>query len=227
VQNITRVRGIPTDDGLALFQQDGLPLFHEINAYYFRGDSLERYDLMTERVEVVRGGPSPIYASQAAAIVNNITVTGSDTPEGRAQLTTGTTGLYRLDLMQSGRLADRTYYAVGGFVRRNDGYRDNGFPTDRGGQIRANLKPRQWITEDHGQLSRRPQRLLSADPDRGSTQSLGVARQVHRLFRWNDQLACAQECEYQISGRHRRHPGPTSRSRERPPPAIRQHRPAI
>ena len=140
VQNITRVRGIPTDDGLALFQQDGLPLFHEINGFFFRGDSLERYDLMTDRIEVVRGGPAPIYASQAAAIVNNVTVTGTDVSRGKAQVTVGTTGLYRLDAMQSGPLGDRTYYAIGGFIRRDNGHRDNGFPNDRGGQIRANLK---------------------------------------------------------------------------------------
>lgn len=83
VQNITRVRGIPTDDGLALFQQDGLPLFTEINGFFFRGDSLNRYDLMTNRLEVVRGGPAPIYASQAAAIVNSTTVTGGEQTRGR------------------------------------------------------------------------------------------------------------------------------------------------
>jgi iron complex outermembrane recepter protein len=134
------VRGIPTDDGLALFQQDGLPLFHEINGFFFRGDDLDRYDLMSERMEVVRGGPAPIYASQAAAIVNTVTATGTDVARGKAQVTVGTTGLYRLDAMQSGPLGDRTYYAIGGFIRRDDGHRDNGFPNDRGGQIRANLK---------------------------------------------------------------------------------------
>lgn len=140
VQNITRVRGIPTDDGLALFQQDGLTLFHEINAFFFRGDDLNRYDLMTERVEVVRGGPAPIYASQAAALVNNITVTGTDTSRGKAQLTLGTTGLYRLDGVQSGPLGANNYYAIGGFIRRDDGHRNNGFPNDQGGQVRANFK---------------------------------------------------------------------------------------
>ena len=30
VQNVTRIRGIPTDDGYAVFQQDGLPLFQSI-----------------------------------------------------------------------------------------------------------------------------------------------------------------------------------------------------
>ncbi|TFW16350.1 TonB-dependent receptor [Duganella callida] len=140
VQNITRVRGIPTDDGLALFQQDGLPLFTEINGFFFRGDSLNRYDLMTKTVEVVRGGPAPIYASQAAAIVNSSTVTGTDQTRGKAQVTLGTTGLARLDLYQSGKIDDKTFYAIGGFIRQDDGHRDNGFPNDKGGQIRGNIK---------------------------------------------------------------------------------------
>ena len=140
VQNITRVRGIPTDDGLALFQQDGLPLFTEMNGFFFRGDSLNRYDLMTRTLEVVRGGPASIYGSQAAAIVNSSTVTGTETTKGKAQLTLGTTGLGRLDLYQAGKIDDKTFYAVGGFIRRDDGHRDNGFPNDRGGQIRGNIK---------------------------------------------------------------------------------------
>ncbi|MCU6499175.1 TonB-dependent receptor [Rugamonas sp. A1-17] len=140
VQNITRVRGIPTDDGLALFQQDGLPLFTEINGFFFRGDSLNRYDLMTKSIEVVRGGPAPIYASQAAAIVNSSTVTGTDKTRGKAQLTLGTTGLARIDAYQAGKIDDNTFYAVGGFLRQDDGHRDNGFPNDKGGQIRGNIK---------------------------------------------------------------------------------------
>ena len=141
VQNITRVRGIPTDRGYLIFQQDGLPLYHEIDGYFFNsGEGMNRFDLMTERVEVVRGGPAPIYASNAAAIANNITVTGGEQARGRAQLTLGDSGLYRLDLMQSGKLAENTYFAIGGFLRQHDGYRDNGFPNDKGGQIRANIK---------------------------------------------------------------------------------------
>jgi iron complex outermembrane receptor protein len=140
VQNVTRVRGIPTDDGYALFQQDGLPLMTEINGYYFRGDSMNRYDLMTKTIEVVRGGPAPIYASQAAAIVNSTTVTGTSTTRGKAQVSVGTTGLKRLDAYQAGQIDDKTFYAIGGFVRQDDGHRDNGFPNDRGGQIRANIK---------------------------------------------------------------------------------------
>jgi iron complex outermembrane receptor protein len=140
VQNVTRVRGIPTDDGYALFQQDGLPLMTEINGFFFRGDSMNRYDLMTKTLEVVRGGPAPIYASQAAAIINSTTVTGGPKTQGKAQVTVGTTGLKRVDAYQSGKIDDRTFYAIGGFVREDDGHRENGFPNDRGGQIRANIK---------------------------------------------------------------------------------------
>lgn len=141
VQNITRVRGIPTDRGYLIFQQDGLPLYHEIDGVFFNsGEGMNRFDLMTERVEIVRGGPAPIFASSAAAIANNITVTGDADPRGKAQLTLGDTGLYRIDAMQSGPVGENSYFAIGGFLRQHDGYRDSGFPSDKGGQIRANFK---------------------------------------------------------------------------------------
>lgn len=141
VQNITRLRGIPTDRGYIIFQQDGLPLFHEIDGHFFNsGEGMHRFDVMNERVEVVRGGPAPIYASGGAAIVNNILREGGEQTQGRSQLTIGDTGLYRAEAFQSGPLSERTYYSVGGFLRQHDGYRDNGFPNDQGGQLRANIK---------------------------------------------------------------------------------------
>jgi iron complex outermembrane receptor protein len=141
VQNITRLRGIPTDRGYIIFQQDGLPLFHEIDGHFFNsGEGMHRFDVMNQRVEVVRGGPAPIYASGGAAIVNNILAEGGDETKGKAQLTLGDTGLYRAEAFQSGALSEDTYYSVGGFLRQHDGYRDNGFPNDQGGQLRANLK---------------------------------------------------------------------------------------
>ncbi|WP_161829706.1 TonB-dependent receptor [Steroidobacter agaridevorans] len=141
VQNITRLRGIPTDRGYIIFQQDGLPLFHEIDGHFFNsGEGMHRFDVMNERVEVVRGGPAPIYASGGAAIVNNIMREGGEQTQGRSQLTIGDTGLYRAEAYQSGPLSDNTYYSVGGFLRQHDGYRDNGFPNDKGGQLRANIK---------------------------------------------------------------------------------------
>ncbi|WCP13993.1 Vitamin B12 transporter BtuB [Sphingobium sp. AntQ-1] len=140
VQNIYRIRGLPNDGGFVSFQQDGLPLFHENDGVFFRGDAILKQDLMTDHVEVVRGGPAPVYASYSGAIINAITVTGNDVARGKAQLTLGDTGLYRLDAYQAGPLGKNTYYAIGGFIRQHDGYRDNGFPNDKGGQIRANIK---------------------------------------------------------------------------------------
>ncbi|MET1755923.1 TonB-dependent receptor [Novosphingobium sp. RD2P27] len=140
VQNIYRIRGLPNDGGFVSFQQDGLPLFHENDGVFFRGDAILKQDLMTQRLEVVRGGPAPVFSSYSGAIINAITREGQDTSKGAAQVTLGDTGLYRLDAYQSGPLGNDTSYAIGGFIRHHDGYRDNGFPNDRGGQIRANIR---------------------------------------------------------------------------------------
>jgi outer membrane receptor protein involved in Fe transport len=140
VQNVYRLRGIPNEGSFQAFHQDGLPIYHDNDGPFFKGDVLNRVDLMTRTVEFVRGGPAPIFASNASAIYNSITVTGSDTPAGAVRLTLGDTGLYRLDAYQSGPIGDRTYFAAGGFVRRHDGYRPNGFPSDDGGQFRANIR---------------------------------------------------------------------------------------
>lgn len=140
VQNVYRLRGIPNEGSFQAFHQDGLPIYHDNDGPFFKGDVLNRVDLMTRTVEFVRGGPAPIFASNASAIYNAITVTGSDTPAGAVRITLGDTGLYRLDAYHSGPIGNRTYFAAGGFVRRHDGYRPNGFPSDDGGQFRANIR---------------------------------------------------------------------------------------
>jgi len=96
VQNVYRLRGIPNEGSFQAFHQDGMPLYHDNDGPFFKGDVLNRVDLMTRTVEFVRGGPAPIFASNASAIYNMITVTGSDTPAGAVRLTMGDTGLYRL-----------------------------------------------------------------------------------------------------------------------------------
>jgi iron complex outermembrane receptor protein len=141
VQNITRLRGLPGDRFGMIVQQDGLALFPQSDGWFFNsGEGMNRFDLMTQRVEVVRGGPAPVFGSGASTIINNITVTGSAQPRGQAQLTLGDNGLYRVEAFQSGAINEDTFYAIGGFLRYAEGYRKNGFPNDKGGQIRANLK---------------------------------------------------------------------------------------
>lgn len=140
-QNVTRIRGIPGDRFGVIVQQDGLGLYPQSDGFFFNsGEGMNRFDVMTQRIEIVRGGPAQVYGSGASAIINNITVDGQSQPGGTAQLTLGDQGLYRAEAYQAGALSKDTYYAVGGFIRYNEGYRNNGFPNDRGGQIRANLK---------------------------------------------------------------------------------------
>lgn len=139
VQNVYRIRGIPNEGSFQAFQQDGMPIYGDNDGNFFKGDVLNRTDLMTRTVEFVRGGPSPVFASNAAAIYNQITVRGTDTPEGAVRVTVGDTDLYRLDAYSAGPLGQNTYYAIGGFLRQNDGARYSGFPADKGGQVRANI----------------------------------------------------------------------------------------
>lgn len=146
-QNIYRVRGIPNESNFFTLQEDGMLIYGENDGFFFKGDVMLRPDLMTRSVEVVRGGPAPIFADNAAAILNLITRQGGEVAERGARLTLGDTGLYRFDGFASGKLADRTYYALGGFYRRHQGYRDNGFPSDTGGQLRLNIRHRL----DHGE----------------------------------------------------------------------------
>jgi iron complex outermembrane recepter protein len=148
-QNIYRVRGIPNESNFFTFHEDGMLVYGENDGFFFKGDVMLRPDLMTQRVEIVRGGPAPIFADNAAAIFNLITRQGGEVPERGARLTLGDTGLYRFDGFASGKLADRTYYAFGGFYRKHRGYRDNGFPSDTGGQLRLNIRHRL----DNGEVS--------------------------------------------------------------------------
>ena len=139
-QNIYRVRGIPNESNFFTFQEDGMLVYGENDGFFFKGDVMVRTDLMTQAVEIVRGGPAPIFADNAAALLNVITRQGGERAEQGVRLTVGDTGLYRFDGYASGKLADRTYYAFGGFYRQHRGYRDNGFPSDTGGQLRLNIR---------------------------------------------------------------------------------------
>lgn len=138
--NVYRVRGIPNEGSFYAFQEDGQPIYPESAGWFFTGDGITRPDLMTERFEAVIGGPAPVFATNASAIFNNVTRQGGDEFEGAVSTVIGDTGLFRGDAYVSGPLGDNSYFAVGGFYRYHEGYRDNGYPSDEGGQIRVNLR---------------------------------------------------------------------------------------
>ncbi|MFL6697860.1 MAG: TonB-dependent receptor [Vitreoscilla sp.] len=140
-----RVRGFPEagDSPYATIQMNGSPIYAAPTLSFIEGSSLFRIDDTIERVEVLRGGTSPIYGSgQPGVSVNFVQRKGTENPEGDIRLTAGdkgTGGLRRVDGYYSGKLADKWYMTVGGFYESSNGQRNTEFPSDRGGQLSANL----------------------------------------------------------------------------------------
>jgi len=136
-----RVRGFPMDGDapFTTMQFNGSPLYPEAKLSFFENSSIFRLDDTIERVEVLRGGPSPIYGSgQVGVTVNFIQKKGSDVPEGGLRVTAGTGNLRRLDSYYLDKLGD-WYLSLGGFYRTATGVRDTQFPADQGGQLSGML----------------------------------------------------------------------------------------
>jgi iron complex outermembrane recepter protein len=140
-----RVRGFPTpgDGPYSTFQLNGAPLYHLPTLSFFEHSQLFRLDDTIDRLEVLRGGPSPIFGSgQPGITVNFIQKQATNTPEGSIRLTTGTGNLRRVDSVFTSPLADKWSVMVGGFYRTSSGLRDTEFPADRGGQVSGMLTRR-------------------------------------------------------------------------------------
>jgi outer membrane receptor protein involved in Fe transport len=159
--NIT-VRGLPVTGGYRYAPQlvDGLPAYEEPEAPFMNNDVFIRDDLMTESVEVVKGGPGGIlYSNGLGATVNHVTRTGGDHLAGGYKVEYADYGFLRQDAFISGPLAANLTGAVGGFYRRSDGIRDTGYTADRGGQVRGNLV----YTSDDRKTTARADALLIND----------------------------------------------------------------
>lgn len=134
-----RARGIPIEGYAAIgLQEDGLPVQHDGGLGFLNSDFSFRQDETVDRVEVVRGGPSTIFASYApAGVVNFITRKPTDEWHAVARAELGEFGYYRGDAWVGGPLANGFRFGLGGFWRQNDGVRDPGFTSDKGGQFRV------------------------------------------------------------------------------------------
>ena len=63
-----RARGIPVDGfGSVTLLEDGIPVQHDPALGYLNADQAFRLDETIERIEVVRGGPSSVFYSNAPA----------------------------------------------------------------------------------------------------------------------------------------------------------------
>lgn len=139
--NIT-VRGLPVTGGYRYAPQliDGLPWFEEPEVPFMNNDVAVRDDLMTKRVEVVKGGTGGIlYSNGLGATVNHVTRTGGQTLEGGYKLEVADYHFLRNDFFLSGPVNKNLTFAVGGFYRTSNGLRDTGYTADKGGQLRGNL----------------------------------------------------------------------------------------
>ncbi|RAK52195.1 TonB-dependent receptor [Phenylobacterium deserti] len=135
-----RARGIPIEGYAAVgLQEDGLPVQHDGGLGFLNSDFSFRMDETVQRVEVVRGGPSSIFASYApAGVVNFITRKPGDSFEGVAKAEVGDYGLYRGDLWLGGPVAGFRV-GLGGFYREDDGVRNPGWTGNKGGQVRFSI----------------------------------------------------------------------------------------
>src|SRR4051812_33519285 len=137
-QNIS-MRGILGVEYVS-FLEDGLPVFPTMHTFFMNADNLFRFDENIERMEVVRGGSSPLFGSNTpGAIVNFINKTGGDVFAGTMRATGASQGLARYDLNMNGPFGDDWRFNVGGFYRYDHGVRDPGYPGIRGGQLKANI----------------------------------------------------------------------------------------
>ncbi len=138
--NIT-VRGLPSS-GYRYAPQlvDGMPVFQDSDVPFANSDVFFSTDLMTDRVEAIKGGPGgTLYSNGLGGVVNYITKTGGDRFAGGYKLELADYGFIRNDLYLSGPITENLHFAIGGFYRTSQGLRDTGYTADQGGQIRGNL----------------------------------------------------------------------------------------
>src|SRR3954469_20308142 len=137
-ENIS-MRGILGVEYVA-FLEDGMPVFPTMHTFFMNADNLFRFDTNIERMEVVRGGSSPLFGSNTpGAIINFINKTGGDVFGGTMRATGASKGLARYDLNMNGPFGNDWRFNVGGFYRYDHGVRDPGFPGIAGGQLKGSI----------------------------------------------------------------------------------------
>lgn len=118
----------------------GSPLYGMPSLSFFEETSIFRLDDTIERVEIVQGGPSVVFADgQIGATENFILKQGTEVPSGSIGVTYGSEDLKRFDGFYGFKIADNWFGSVGGFYRDSSGVRDPQFAADKGGQLTGTL----------------------------------------------------------------------------------------
>lgn len=156
------VRGFPGtgDAQFVTFQLNGTPIYPATSLSFLDNSVMFRTDETIARVEALRGGPSPIFASGQPGLTTNFVLKeGGDVTKGDVKATFTDYGTRRVDAVMSGKLADDLYYMVGGYSTSSPGVRDTQFNSEVGSQFTANItkkfdggKLNAYIraTDDHG-----------------------------------------------------------------------------
>ncbi|MBS1606967.1 MAG: TonB-dependent receptor [Bacteroidetes bacterium] len=136
-----RARGVPVDGfGSIQLMEDGMPVQHDPALGYLNADQAFRFDETIQSIEVVRGGPSAVFYSNApAGAVNYIPRAVGDKTEGIFKLTVGDNNLNRADFWLGAPIGEGWKFSAGGFYRTGTGVRNPGYTGNHGGQIRASL----------------------------------------------------------------------------------------
>ena len=136
-----RARGVPVDGfGSIQLLEDGVPVQHDPALGYLNADQAFRFDETIQSIEVVRGGPSSVFYSNApAGAVNYIPRAVGDKTEGIFKLGLGDNNLNREDFWLGAPIGDGWKLSTGGFYRTGAGARNPGYTGNHGGQIRASI----------------------------------------------------------------------------------------
>jgi catecholate siderophore receptor len=136
-----RARGVPVDGfGSIQLLEDGIPIQHDPALGYLNADQAFRFDETIQSIQVVRGGPSSVFYSNApAGAVNYIPREVGDRTEGIFKMTLGGDNLLREDFWIGAPIIDGWKLATGGFYRTESGVRNPGYTGNHGGQIRFTL----------------------------------------------------------------------------------------
>jgi outer membrane cobalamin receptor len=157
------VRGIPStgDAPFLTMQFNGVPVFGANSPSFMDQTALVRVDETVQNLEAVNGGPGSLFSDgQPGLTTNMILREGHEETSGSIKLSSTNYGARRVDGYLSGKLADDTYYMVGGYYASGDTVRKAGFDTEKGGQITANITRKFDIgklnifaryTDDHGE----------------------------------------------------------------------------
>jgi outer membrane receptor protein involved in Fe transport len=139
------IRGLPSPGqfGYTPLQYDGIPLIGTFGLNSSAHDVYARPDIGFKGVEFVRGGAAILYGSgSTAGLINYTSKTGDANPGNIINVEWGSGGRIKTDFYSGGQLGgedSNTYYALTGFIRKDDGPLDTGLTT-RGYQLRANIK---------------------------------------------------------------------------------------